>query len=93
MKDSAENGLPEGTRKPTRREILRPAELLVMALIFAVFAGLIALMSSRDPMLSAILAGIAFIVGVIGLAMFSLAVKPDDLEVTDIREQDQKPKR
>ncbi|WP_183086267.1 hypothetical protein [Mycetocola tolaasinivorans] len=74
-------------RVPTRREILRPVELLVIALIFGVFTGLIALMGSREPMLGLILGGVAFIVGLIGIAMFSLAIKPDDFEARDIHAQ------
>lgn len=80
-------------RKPSRREILRPVELLVMALVFAVFAGLIALMSTRDWMLTGILAGVAFIVSLVVIALFTLAIKPDDFEIQDLNEQDSKPKR
>ncbi|MFZ4843183.1 hypothetical protein [Mycetocola saprophilus] len=86
--DAAAQVAPVPPRKPTRREILRPVELLVIALIFGGFTGLIAAYASREPMLGLILGGVAFIVGLIGIAMFSLAIKPDDFEARDIHAQD-----
>ncbi|RLP84175.1 hypothetical protein D9V34_05150 [Mycetocola lacteus] len=86
--DAAAQVAPIPPRKPTRREILRPVELLVIALIFGGFTGIIAAYASREPMLGLILGGVAFIVGLIGIAMFSLAIKPDDFEARDIHAQD-----
>lgn len=74
--------------KPSRRDILKPVELLVFAVIAAVFTGGIAYMSTRDIVIAAIGFGVAFIVTLVGIAMFALAVKPDDLEKRDIDEQD-----
>jgi hypothetical protein len=74
--------------QPSRREILKPIELLVFAAVAGIFAGLIVLMSTRDITLALIFFGVAFIVTLVGIAMFALAVKPDDLEKKDIHEQD-----
>jgi hypothetical protein len=74
--------------QPSRREILKPIELLVFAAVAGIFAGLIVLMSTRDITLALIFFGVAFIVTLVGIAMFALAVKPDDLEKKDIHDQD-----
>jgi hypothetical protein len=62
---------------PTRRERTRPLELLGLSAGFAIFVGLVVLMSTRDVVLALIFAGIAFIVSLVGLAMLALAVRPD----------------
>jgi hypothetical protein len=72
---------------PTRHERLRPVELLAMAGIFGVFTGLVVLMSTRQLTLSAIFLGIAFIVGLVVLAMLSLAAKPDAAERREVRDE------
>ena len=74
--------------KPSRRDILKPVELLVLAAIAGIFTGLIVLMVTRDISFALIGFGIAFIVTLVFIAMFALAVKPDDLEKKDIHDQD-----
>lgn len=73
--------------QPTRKDRFRPVELLVISAILAVFVGLIVLMSTRELLLASIALGIAFIVSLVGLAMFSLAFKPNAEEVSDLEEQ------
>lgn len=73
--------------QPTRKDRFRPVELLVISAILAIFVGLIVLMSTREPLLAAVSFGIAFIVALVGLAMFSLAFKPNAEEVSDLEEQ------
>ena len=73
---------------PSRRDRTRPVELLGLSAIFAVFVGLVVLMSTREVVLALIFAGIAFIVSLVGLAMLSLAVRPDKDEQLDLDEQD-----
>lgn len=68
---------------------MKPAELIGIAVVIAVFVGLIAILSTREPMLALIGAGVAFIVTLIVLAMFTLSLKQSDNEKIDIREQDQ----
>jgi len=53
----------------------------------AIFTGLIALMSTRDIILSLIFLGVAFVVVLVVLAMLVLAVRPDGEELTDLDEQ------
>lgn len=71
-----------------KRDRTRPAEILVLAGIFAVFTGLVVWMSTRDLMLGLIFAGIAFIVTLVVIAMLVLAIRPDKNELLDLDEQD-----
>lgn len=73
---------------PSRRDRLRPAELLAIAGVLALFAGLVVLMSTRDPVLALIFFGIGFIVSLVVLAMLALAVAPTDDEKLDLLSQD-----
>lgn len=73
--------------QPTRKDRFRPVELLVISAILAIFVGLIVLMSTRQLLLASVSLGIAFIVALVGLAMFSLAFKPNADEVSDLEEQ------
>ena len=73
--------------QPTRKDRFRPVELLVISAILAIFVGLIVLMSTRQWLLASVSLGIAFIVALVGLAMFSLAFKPNADEVSDLEEQ------
>jgi high-affinity Fe2+/Pb2+ permease len=62
---------------PTRRDRLRPVELLGISAIVAVFVGLVVLMSTRQINLAAIFMCIGFIVVVVVLAMLQLASTSD----------------
>jgi len=73
---------------PSRREKVRPAELLVLSAIFAAFVGVVVLLSTREPSLAAIFGCIAFIVAVVMIAMLSLAAKPNEAERSEIDESD-----
>jgi hypothetical protein len=73
---------------PSRRDRTRPLELLALSGGLAIFTGLVVLMSTRDIVLSLIFTGIAFIVGLVVLAMLALAVRPDGEEKLDLDEQD-----
>ena len=72
---------------PTRRDRMKPLELVVISLIVGVFGGLIVLMSTRELMLSLISFGITFIVSLIVIAMLVLGAKPNKAELLDIEEQ------
>jgi hypothetical protein len=64
---------------PSWRERLKPLELVGMAAVLAVFAGVISLVGSRSIEVGGILAGIAFIAALLVLAMLALASGgPDD---------------
>lgn len=64
--------------KPPLRERLKPFELVAIAAVLAVFAGLVAFGGTREPQLALILAGVAFIVALLVLAMLALAASSDE---------------
>lgn len=73
---------------PTRREIMRPVQLLGLAFVAAVFSGVITLVSmgafqsiprpdvERAIVIALIVAGIAFIATLVIIALLMLAVDP-----------------
>jgi len=61
-----------GPVKPGLRDRTRPVELLVISAACGVFAGLITLLVTRDWLLGGVMFGVAFIVGIVVLAMLSL---------------------
>ena len=73
--------------QPSRRDVLRPLEMVGGAAIAAVFLGLVVLMVTREPVLAAIGAGSVFIIVLVALAMFAITLKPDEAENADIAEQ------
>lgn len=77
--------------EPSFRDRMRPAELLGIAGVLGIFAGLVVLMSTRDIVLALVFLGVAFIVSLIVLAMLALAVRPDTEEKLDLDEQNRGP--
>jgi hypothetical protein len=72
---------------PEWRDRTRPAELLGISAVLALFAGLVVFMSTRDFVLGLIFFGIAFIVSLVVLAMVALATRPNGDEQLDLDEQ------
>lgn len=72
---------------PSRKDRLRPLELVGFSFLLGLFAGLVVLLSTRDFVLSGIFLGIAFIVSLVGLAMLTLTAKPNRNELNDLDEQ------
>ncbi|HWL78210.1 amino acid transporter [Microbacterium sp.] len=82
------------TDRPTRRALMKPLQFLGLALLAAVFAGVVTLVSmgffqSRTPdqssralVFAAVVAGITFIVALVGLALMLLAVDPAEVQKT-----------
>ncbi|QIM15581.1 ABC transporter ATP-binding protein [Leucobacter insecticola] len=69
--------VPHDPVTPSRRDRLRPLELLGFSGVLAVFAGLIVLMVTKgDWILTAFAAGIAFIACVVVVALLGLGGKP-----------------
>ena len=66
-----------GEYRPSRREVLRPIEYVAGAAIAAIFTSLIVLMVTRDWTLTLITAGGVFIIVLVTMALFAMAVKPD----------------
>ena len=58
--------------KPSRRDRFRPAELVGLAFVVGLFAGLVVLLTARDLVLAVIFLGVAFIVSLLLLAMLAL---------------------
>jgi len=73
---------------PSRRDRLRPVELLGLSALIGAFTGLIVLMSTRVAFQAIIWTGVAFIASLVGIAMFVLALKPKQDELNDIEELD-----
>jgi len=61
---------------PSRRDRMRPVELLGMAAVFGVFVGAFVFMGSREWGLALIMAGVAFVVSLVILATLLIAVGP-----------------
>lgn len=82
---------------PSLRDRMKPLELVGIAAVLGVFAGVIALIGSQSLDLALILAGIAFIVALLVLAMLSLAAGDPPEADQDVpvlqRERPLKPKR
>ena len=68
----------EQVAPPTRRDRMRPLELLGLAGAIGVFVGLIVGLGTREWILAAIFFGAIFIVSLVVLAMLSLAIRPSD---------------
>jgi hypothetical protein len=76
------------TDKPTRRDLMRPVQLLGLAFVCALFAGVVTLVTmgffqsgpagqgQRALMFAAIAAGIAFIAVLVVVALLLLAIDP-----------------
>jgi hypothetical protein len=73
---------------PKLRDRMKPAELLGMSGVFALFSGLVVLLVTREIILSLVFLGVVFIVSVVIIAMLVLAAKPDMDEEHDLYEQD-----
>jgi hypothetical protein len=74
--------------KPTRKEILKPVELVGISAVMGLFVGLTILLATRNVALSSIALGITFIVALVVIAMFAMGMKPDAAEISDLDEQD-----
>lgn len=70
--------------EPSRKDRLRPAELLGFCGVLSVFVGVVVLLSTRDFALAAIGLGITFVIAAVVVAMLLLTGKPD----TDIPDED-----
>ncbi|WP_440709236.1 hypothetical protein [Herbiconiux sp. YIM B11900] len=77
--------------QPSRRDRLKPVELLVLSAILSLFVGLTVLLATREVVLSLIFFGVAFIVVLVVMAMFSLSIKPNDTEQLEIDDEGDHP--
>jgi sugar phosphate permease len=74
---------PGDDYRPSRREVLKPAEYVGGAAIAAVFTALIVIFTTRDWNLTLISAGGVFIIVLMSLALLSMTVKPNPGEHGD----------
>ena len=72
---------------PSRRDRLRPLELVGLSFVLALFAAVVVLMATRNIETAGIALGIAFIGSLVGLAMLTLATKPNRIELGELEEQ------
>ncbi|WP_104475960.1 hypothetical protein [Microterricola pindariensis] len=73
--------------QPSRRDRLRPVELVGGSGIGAVFVGLIVLMTTQQLVLTLVSTGITFIVILMVLALFAMGAKQDAEETADLERQ------
>lgn len=66
---------------PTRKDRMRPVELIGFAAVLAVFAGLVVLLTTRQIALASIFAGVGFIVVVMIVALLGLGGKRSDEDI------------
>lgn len=76
------------TDKPTRRDLMKPVQLLGLAFVAALFAGIVTLVSmgafqqrpaeevQRALVIAVVAAGVTFIVVLVSVALLLLAVDP-----------------
>lgn len=73
---------------PSLRDRLRPLELLALSGVLGLFTGLVILLTTREWWLAGIGFGVAFILGVVTIALLALSAKPNAEERYDLDEQD-----
>jgi uncharacterized membrane protein len=77
--------------QPSKRDIFKPVELIILSAVMALFVGLTVLLATRNPLLSVIFFGVAFIVVLVVVAMMVLSFKPNKSEQTELDEDDVPP--
>jgi hypothetical protein len=77
------------SQAPDRRDRTRPAELLGLSAVLAVFVAAVAFMSTRDIVLGLIALGVTFIVVLVIVATLALTITSTSAtERVDLDEQD-----
>jgi hypothetical protein len=77
---------------PTKKDRLRPAELVGFSALLALFTALIVLASTREWWLTGISLGVSFIIVLVVVALLSMSFQPKQDEVDEIRGQDDEDK-
>lgn len=67
--------------QPSRRDRLRPVELIIFSAVLALFSGLVIQMATQNLGLASICAAIVFIVVAIVVALLGLGGKPSDADI------------
>jgi hypothetical protein len=74
--------------EPTWRDRTRPAELLGLSAVFAIFVAAVTLGAARDIKLAAIALGVTFILSLVTLATIAITGNASAEERRDLDEQD-----
>ena len=77
--------------QPSKRDVFKPVELIVLSAVMALFVGLTVLLSTRSPLLAVIFFGVAFIVVLVVIAMMVLTFKPNKSEQTELDDDELPP--
>jgi len=77
--------------QPSKRDVFKPVELIVLSAVMALFVGLAVLLSTRNPLLAVIFFGVAFIVVLVVIAMMVLTFKPNKSEQTELDDDELPP--
>jgi galactitol-specific phosphotransferase system IIC component len=77
--------------QPSKRDVFKPVELIVLSAVMALFVGLTVLLSTRNALLAAIFFGVAFIVVLVVIAMMVLTFKPNKSEQTELDDENLPP--
>jgi hypothetical protein len=77
--------------QPSKRDVFKPVELIVLSAVMALFVGLTVLLATRNPLLAVIFFGVAFIVVLVVIAMMVLTFKPNKSEQTELDEDELPP--
>ncbi|HEU0256250.1 MAG TPA: hypothetical protein VFQ96_00255 [Microbacteriaceae bacterium] len=84
--------LPGMAYEPTRRDRLRPVELVGFSAILAVFTAIIVLAATREWWLTGISLAVSFIIVLVIVALLSMSFQPKADEVEELEEQDREDK-
>lgn len=76
---------------PSRRDRLRPLELIGFSAVLGVFAGLVVLGATRNIVLAGVFLGVAFIASVMMVALVGLGGKPSDEDLEARKDLKRKP--
>jgi uncharacterized Tic20 family protein len=77
--------------QPSKRDVFKPVELIVLSAVMALFVGLTVLLATRNPLLAVIFFGVAFIVVLVVIAMMVLTFKPNKSEQSELDDDDELP--
>lgn len=72
---------PQEPVNPTRRDRLRPLELIGFSVVLGVFAAAVVLGATRDIVIALIALGVGFIVSVMMVALVGLGGKPSQQDI------------
>lgn len=76
---------------PSRRDVLRPVEFIVISAVLGLFVGLTVLLTTRSLLLAGVFFGVAFILSLVVVAMLVLTFKPNKDEQYELNDDSDTP--